>query len=146
MSEFTQRTAAIIQMMPNRHKPVETKRNEFFGGNLSCPQSAPTNGYIDTLTFLDDHKELRAGDTMVSALRRCGIVRVNQDGLDFQVLPHGFFAGGTISEKGRELLDNLAKEGFEGEVRYFADGTDQCMILTSDGVRTTQDLSVCKAG
>ncbi|TLX16451.1 hypothetical protein [Rhizobium sp. MHM7A] len=146
MSDFVQRTAAIIQMMPRRAKAVEQASVAHFGGNLSCPRSAPTLGYIETLTFLDNHKELRPGDTMVSALQRCGIVRVNQDGLDFRVLPHGLFAGGVVSDKGKELLDVLAKEGFEGDVKYLADGVDHTIVLTNDGVRSSEDLVAYKAG
>jgi hypothetical protein len=146
MSDFVQRTAAIIQMMPHREKKADNKSAEFFSGNLLCPQSAPTNGYIETLTFLDNLKELKSGDSMVTALHRCGIVRVNQDGLDFNVLPQGLFAGGVMSDKGKELLDTMAKEGFLGEVKYLVDGMDHCMVLRADGVRASEDLVSYKAG
>jgi hypothetical protein len=146
MSDFTQRTASIIQMMPRRTNAVEHAAIAHFGGNLSCPRSAPTLGYIETLTFLDNHKELRPGDTMVSALQRCGIARINQDGLDFSVLPQGLFAGGVVSDKGKELLDVLAKEGFEGDVKYLADGVDHTIVLTNDGIRSSEDLVAYKAG
>jgi len=145
MSDIVQRTAAIIQMMPRRAKAVEERAVAHFGGNLVCPQSAPTLGYIETLTFLDANKELRPGDTMVSALHRCGVVRVNQDGLDFKVMPHGLFTGGAVSDKGKELLDVLAREGFEGHVEYIADGVDHSIVLTSDGIRSTQELAAYKA-
>ena len=146
MSDFVQRTAAIIQMMPRRAKALDHKATEHFEGNLICPQSAPTMGYIETLTFLDSLHELRPGDTMVSALHRCGVVRDSQDGYAFNVLPQGLFAGGAVSKKGRELLDTLAREGFEGQVNYLADGMDHSMILTADGVRSSQDLVSYKAG
>ena len=146
MSDFVQRTAAVIQMMPRRAKALEQATLAHFGGNLSCPRSAPTLGYIETLTFLDNHNELRAGDSMVTALQRCGIVRAHQDGLDFEVVPHGLFSGGVVSEKGKELLDVLAKEGFQGDVKYIADGVDHTIVLTKDGIRSSEDLISYKAG
>lgn len=146
MSDFVQRTAAVIQMMPRRAKAVEQAALAHFEGNLSCPSSAPTLGYIETLTFLDNHKELRPGDSMVTALQRCGVIRAHQDGLDFTVMPQGLFAGGVVSEKGKELLDVMAKEGFQGDVKYMADGVDHTIVLTKDGIRSSEDLVSYKAG
>jgi hypothetical protein len=146
MSDFVRRTAAIIQMMPHRAKVAEQVKSAHFGGTITFPQSAPTLGYIETLTFLDSHKELRPGDTMVSALQRCGIVRMDQDGLDFRIMPQGLFAGGVVSDKGKELLAVLGREGFQGDLKYMVDGIDHSIILTDDGIRSSQDLVTYKAG
>jgi hypothetical protein len=140
MSDFVRRTAAVIQLRRPEPKPVEAQVAPSFDGTITSAVSAPTDGYIQTLTFLDKLGCLNQGDSMVSALAKCGIVRCNQDDRSFRVLPKGLFAGGVVSAQGKALLNTLAVEGFEGDVKYAVNGCDQSIVLTRDGIRDSHEL------
>lgn len=87
-------------------------------GTVLPPSVNPASGYWGSISFLDDHGFYLDAD-YDTALSRAGLRAVVDDhgSLSYVALSHpkGLFADG-VSALGRDLLEILANEGFEGEV------------------------------
>lgn len=95
-------------------------------GNIVSPRVAPEAGYWESLSFFDDHGYLHDTGSFITAMGRAGLRCTNprsDSELSYNVInhPEGLFANG-ITPLGRDLLEILANEGFEGEVRDLENG------------------------
>jgi hypothetical protein len=94
-----------------------TRRTERLGTILP-PRVSPASGYWESISFLEDHGFYLDAD-YDTALSRAGLKALaDEDGYLYYAAithPKGLFADG-VSALGRDLLEILANEGFEGEV------------------------------
>jgi hypothetical protein len=94
-----------------------TRRIERLGTVLP-PRVSPASGYWESISFLDEHGFYLDAD-YDTALSRAGLKALaDEDGYLYYAAishPKGLFVDG-VSPLGRDLLEILANEGFEGEV------------------------------
>lgn len=87
-------------------------------GVVHPPRVSPASGYWESITFLDDNGFYLDAD-YDTALSQAGLRALPDDEgyLYYAAINHpkGLFADG-VSALGRDLLEILANEGFEGEV------------------------------
>ncbi len=113
-------------------------------GSISTPKTAPPLGFIETLQALQDLGYLHSGDSLASALHRCGLVLPDQDSNIFSVAPHGLFTKGVVSDEAKTLLECMAQEGFEGAISYHVDGVEQQLHLLGGRLSSSEDISALK--
>jgi hypothetical protein len=95
-------------------------------GTIVTPSVPPQAGFYESLVFLDDNGYFMETQNYVTAMARAGLRCVNsRSGASpiYAVHSHadGLFNDG-VSALGRDLLQILAYEGFEGEVRDADEG------------------------
>jgi hypothetical protein len=128
---------ATVMSMINRKSPAE-----FLSGELRVPVTPPTEGYIKLISFLDERGHLASG-SIPTALNRCGIPAIDQDGRKFGFRASGLFAKGEVSADARELLDLLADLGFSGSMHYLVKANDhesyEHEMILQDGFCTSSE-------
>lgn len=92
-------------------------------GIVLPPRVSPAAGYWESITFLEENGFYLDND-YDAALSRAGLRAMEDEdgGLYYAPVSHpkGLFADG-VSALGRDLLEILANEGFEGEVACLRD-------------------------
>lgn len=110
-------------------------------GTIISPRVAPQAGYWESLSFFDDNGFLHDTGSYITAMGRAGLRCINsrsETQLAYSATnhPEGLFSGG-ITPLGRDLLEILANEGFEGEVRDLENGGAH--VLSGGSVRFALD-------
>jgi hypothetical protein len=90
-------------------------------GSIVAPSVPPQAGFYESLVFLDENGYFHDTQHYVTAMARAGLRCVNSRSGGTPVYavhshPDGLFNDG-VSALGQDLLQVLAYEGFEGEVR-----------------------------
>jgi hypothetical protein len=91
-------------------------------GTISTPERLPEAGLYESLMFLDQNGYIDDTPNYVTAMARAGLRCINPRTSNAPPIyavhshPDGLFNDG-VSALGRDLLQILAYEGFEGEVR-----------------------------
>lgn len=117
---------------------------EILSGTLCAPMTTPVDGFFRLIQFLDGGGWLNGGNSINSALHRCGICPSDQVGSNFSFRPHGLFQKGTVSKEARELLLIMAEEGFTGTLRYAVDGMVEEITLQDGLCLSSEDHFVKK--
>lgn len=111
-------------------------------GTIVAPSVPPQAGFYESLLFLDENSYFHDTQNYVTAMARAGLRCVNSrsDATPiYAVHGHqdGLFNDG-VSPLGRDLLQILAYEGFEGEVR---DPDEGVVYILSGGSLLTHAYS-----
>ncbi|NTF16944.1 hypothetical protein G6L37_00695 [Agrobacterium rubi] len=96
-------------------------------GTIVSPNTPPEAGFYESLSFLDENGYFHDTQNHLTAMARAGLRCVNSRAdhaapiFTVSMHPDGLFTDG-IGPLGRDLLQILAYEGFEGEVRDMENG------------------------
>lgn len=96
-------------------------------GSIVSPNTPPPAGFYESLTFLDEHGYFHDTQNHHTAMARAGLRCVNPRAEYaapiFAVVMHpdGLFTDG-VSPLGRDFLQILAYEGFEGDIKDLENG------------------------
>jgi hypothetical protein len=96
-------------------------------GTIATPKTAPHAGFYESLVFLDQNGYFHDTQQYVTAMARAGLRCINSRSEQPPIYgvsghPDGLFNEG-VSPLGKDLLQILAYEGFEGEVRDLVNNT-----------------------
>lgn len=107
-------------------------------GTIVAPSVPPQAGFYESLLFLDENSYFHDTQNYVTAMARAGLRCVNsRSGATPIYAVHGHQDGlfnDGVSPLGRDLLQILAYEGFEGEVRDA--GAETVFILSGGNLLT----------
>lgn len=106
---------------------VEMSKKIATVGSIVSPVTPPQAGFYESLSFLDEHGYFHDTQNHLTAMARAGLRCINSRSegavpiFSIAMHPDGLFTDG-VGPLGKDFLQILAYEGFEGEVKDVENG------------------------